>query len=326
MMLISEIVRAYIKVKEISVKSHDVTKKKFVAAAYDKVISKLNTYHPNSKVTVGKIKKLGLSATMQLKLVNMYKKHKLVSSGTGSGKGSGSGTGSGKGSGIKSGESKSESVQFLKMELQKTLGIGEVLATKLVNSGLNHFNQIHRKKYKALLPESVKIMLNLKPERKIPSSIIAKMTQLTKFPGAEIVGSYRRSAAISRDIDIMVVSDRKDAMLEYLKTLKPSPTIYLKGRVRSSFIWKFDDRQWKIDVFICPRAQAVPMRLYAIGSKEFNIKIRAVARKKGYLLNQKGLFVVKIVNGSKQLAGVAVKSDRDIFRILGLPYVAPSDR
>ena len=67
------------------------------------------------------------------------------------------------------------------------------------------------------------------------------------------------------------------------------------------------------------------MLLYAIGSKKSNIKMRSLARRKGYILNQYGLYKLKDYN-TKNAEPMPVKSERDFFKILKIPYVSPHNR
>ena len=70
------------------------------------------------------------------------------------------------------------------------------------------------------------------------------------------------------------------------------------------------------------------MLLYSIGSKKFNIKMRTLAKRKGYLLNQYGIFKYKAdqKNISQSDEPIHVKSERDFFKILDIPYVLPINR
>jgi DNA polymerase (family 10) len=57
---------------------------------------------------------------------------------------------------------------------------------------------------------------------------------------------------------------------------------------------------------------------YFTGSKQHNIVIREMAIKKGFKINEYGVF-----KGAKKIAG---KEEADIFKILGLPYIPPELR
>jgi DNA polymerase/3'-5' exonuclease PolX len=65
------------------------------------------------------------------------------------------------------------------------------------------------------------------------------------------------------------------------------------------------------------------MLLYATGSGRFNIRMRATAKRLGYLLNQRGLY--KKVS-STVLRRIPVVSERALFKKLGMKYLAPNER
>ena len=59
--------------------------------------------------------------------------------------------------------------------------------------------------------------------------------------------------------------------------------------------------------------------MYFTGNREFNIRMRAIAKNKGYLLNQYGLF-------KKTGQRVPIRDERDIFKKLNITYVRTDQR
>ena len=58
--------------------------------------------------------------------------------------------------------------------------------------------------------------------------------------------------------------------------------------------------------------------LYFTGSKEHNVRLRGIAKKKGWKLNEYGLF-----EGEKL---IPCRDEAEIFRALGLSYIPPELR
>jgi DNA polymerase (family 10) len=83
------------------------------------------------------------------------------------------------------------------------------------------------------------------------------------------------------------------------------------------------DSIYKLDIFRVLPKDHIPMLLYSTGSKEHNIILRQIAKKKGMLLNQKGLFK-KTASGMTQIDGL--NSERAYFTALGLKYKEPKER
>ena len=164
---------------------------------------------------------------------------------------------------------------------------------------------------------------------------IAKLEETLTNPGIRglkvvLVGSYRREAAFSRDIDIMLVSEANSAMEKYMEYLQDTFKCvrYSVGPAKMSLV--FNPRPlvrtplfYKIDAFLTPKKYASAMLLYATGSKTFNIYMRAKAKAAGYLLNQTGLYTRK--NGKADKL-VPIKSEKDFFAKLGMHYIEAAKR
>lgn len=63
--------------------------------------------------------------------------------------------------------------------------------------------------------------------------------------------------------------------------------------------------------------------LYFTGSKEHNIRVRALGNKKGYTINEYGMH-----EGTAEKKGtlVAARTEKDIYKAVGLPYIEPELR
>jgi DNA polymerase/3'-5' exonuclease PolX len=145
------------------------------------------------------------------------------------------------------------------------------------------------------------------------------------------VGSYRRKKSFSSDIDILILSNKDNGLILFYDKLKKifedNIHIYAKGMEKMSFILNFkkvlnteSNILYKVDVFKANSSTYIPTLLYSTGSKEFNIKMRALAKSKGYLLNQKGIFKNNI------LVNKTFKNEKDYFDFLNIEYLNPEDR
>jgi hypothetical protein len=209
-------------------------------------------------------------------------------------------------------------------ELNLILGIGPTKATQLITLGLSKIEDLINPKWFKLLSREAKIMVTYKPCRKIPRSIIQKIEPiLTGFKRERmiIVGSYRRRKKFSRDIDIVMTMNLKtfDLYEKYIRR-KYNIHVYSKGATKMSFLLQFDKIYYKVDIFRVTPTEILFMILYATGSSEFNIKMRRIAKHKGFILNQKGLF------DKKTHKRIKVKSEKDLFNILNMTYTKPSLR
>ena len=153
-----------------------------------------------------------------------------------------------------------------------------------------------------------------------------------------ICGSYRRKKPTSGDIDILLYHDSiKDE-----KTAKKSNhlTLFLKLLISKKFITdhltaidnptkymgfcKFKEYHRRIDIRLIPKNSVGSAMLYFTGSGDFNKSMRTYALKKGFTINEYGIYKLK-PNGEKGLK-IRTKTEADIFKALKLDYVEPEDR
>jgi DNA polymerase/3'-5' exonuclease PolX len=227
----------------------------------------------------------------------------------------------------------------LKFQLEKYMGLGSKKSEKLIADGLKSLEQLHKDPWFSTLPLETRVTLKNKPIRRIPRKhiqILEPMLINTSLCKVVLVGSYRRQAKFSRDIDIMLVSEKKekdggketsDLLGKYLTFLKHKFSkifVYSMGANKMSLVcgFKFNSKMifYKIDVFVTTKKNEPAMLLYSTGSKLFNIRMRTTAKRKGYLLNQTGL------HDRKTGKLFPIKKEAGFFIKLNMPYQSPQNR
>jgi DNA polymerase/3'-5' exonuclease PolX len=138
------------------------------------------------------------------------------------------------------------------------------------------------------------------------------------IPTAIITGSYRRGAMKSKDVDVLI---RMPISVAISKLGKKYVIEKVRcGAVKCTLIVQLPGRPKRLlDLMKTTSAEHPFALLHMTGSKEFNILMRIKARRKGMLLNERGLFE------DGQLVG-GIKTERDIFKALGMEYVLPAQR
>lgn len=150
-----------------------------------------------------------------------------------------------------------------------------------------------------------------------------------------IAGSYRRLKSVSNDIDVLITEktrkyDNQELMNIIIKEFTKIKLIreeLTKGKSKFTGLSKvelskeinFPVRRFDIELVI-PEDWYYAL-LYFTGSKTTNEKMRYQAKKQNYLLNQYGLF-----NLSDEKERFNAKSEKDIFKKLGMPYLDPEER
>jgi len=247
-------------------------------------------------------------------------------------------------------------------ELTKIPEIGPAKADKLYKDGITTIAELTDafKKDAKLLNSKQQIGLKYYSdlEKRIPRSemdswneffnVILKFTierMKIKPEGTklELVGSYRRKAKDSGDIDILLTSkdpeQGKKLMTNFIKELLKtdnldSSLVFSSGTTKFMGLGKIEDYYRHIDIFYYSEKEYPFALLFSTGSGQFNIEMRADAVKKGYSLSEKEL-VYKDSTKVTKVTTEEYKSDigkdypteeKDIFDFLGLTFIEPENR
>ncbi|TAN59716.1 PHP domain-containing protein, partial [bacterium] len=132
-------------------------------------------------------------------------------------------------------------------------------------------------------------------------------------------GSLRRMKETVRDIDILAVSDSPEEVMRAFTGLPQVKDITAQGATKSSIITK---ENAQVDLRVVEAKSFGAALLYFTGSKNFNIKLRQRAVKKGLKLNEYGVFAID-KGRETYLCG---RTEEEVFKSLGLAYIAPELR
>ncbi|MBC9932845.1 DNA polymerase/3'-5' exonuclease PolX [Chitinophaga qingshengii] len=155
---------------------------------------------------------------------------------------------------------------------------------------------------------------------KAGSEILAAIQLFPEVMKAELAGSLRRGKETIGDIDIVIMAAVADqARLAKKITKLPQVAAVLAGGETKVSV-RLAASHAQVDVRIVPPDSWGAALLYFTGSKEHNIRLRTIAREKGWKLNEYGLFDL---HTEKYLAG---KTEEDMYRYLGLQYIPPELR
>ncbi len=156
-------------------------------------------------------------------------------------------------------------------------------------------------------------------------ALIERMpTVSTVMSQHEVCGSIRRKAVDSKDVDIVgCVADKKDvdALLDAFVEIG---TKISRGDNRASIRFTHNARTMQVDLWLVPPESYGSALNYATGSKDHCVAVRALARKKGMLINEYGIFRVNDAGETGDRLGGS--DEGDLYRLLGLPYVEPENR
>jgi NAD-dependent DNA ligase len=146
----------------------------------------------------------------------------------------------------------------------------------------------------------------------------------------EIVGSYRRGAENSGDIDVIITSKSPKLFIQFINTLiaeKVIVEVLSRGSTKCLVITKIpsSDSYRRVD-FLYTTPEEYPFSvLYFTGSKVFNTVMRSHALKMGFTMNEHGLYKMEDKKKGEKVEHVFV-SEKDIFDFLNLVYKSPKER
>jgi DNA polymerase (family 10) len=130
----------------------------------------------------------------------------------------------------------------------------------------------------------------------------------------EVAGSYRRRKDTIGDLDLIAVGDHA-AAAKALESHHEVAHVIATGPAKTSVRLA---KGLQVDLRSVPAESFGAALVYFTGSREHNVALRALARKKGLTLNEYGLF-----EGKRQVAG---RTEEEVYGALGLPWVPPELR
>lgn len=153
----------------------------------------------------------------------------------------------------------------------------------------------------------------------VAEELVAAMRAVKGVRRAEYCGSLRRGAETIGDVDILCESDDGAAVIKAFTSLPQTKKVLASGTTKGSIlVERRDGVQVQADCRVVPKASFGAALQYFTGSKEHNVRLREMAVKRKWKLNEWGLF-----DGDKPLAG---EDEGDIYKKLGLPYIPPEQR
>jgi len=239
-------------------------------------------------------------------------------------------------------------IQKIIDELTTIIGIGPSIAYKLINNyNIKSIDDLKKKVENGDIEVNEKLKLGLKYIGKfhgnIPRSEIISIEKflLSIFKKYDlfnsiftICGSYRRELKFSSDIDILLTNldiidnddlNKSNLLNEFIKILKNEKFIIddiTSDTTKTKYMGfcKYNNKPIRrIDIRFVPYISYYTALLYFTGSYKLNEIMRNKAKKLGFKLNEYGLF-----DNNNNI--IYVDSELEIFDLLNIKYLKPSDR
>jgi len=128
-------------------------------------------------------------------------------------------------------------------------------------------------------------------------------------------GSLRRRAETIGDVDILVAAKKGKQIVEAFTNAGFVQEVLASGPTKGSAIIQIENAPVHVDVRVVPRESFGAAAQYFTGSKQHNVRLREIAVKAKWKLNEYGLF-----KADKMIAGPV---EEEIYRKLSLDYIDP---
>ena len=171
--------------------------------------------------------------------------------------------------------------------------------------------------------------------QKIPRAEIKKIGDIIKREAkkihpnihVELVGSYRRGKQASKDVDILIIKPKAkkidnfiEDFVKHLKKVGIHEVTFTRGDRKFNGLVRTKHSRFARHVdlmYALPIEYPTALQSFS-GSGVHNVRLRGLAKEKGYKLSDQGLF--------KNNKRIPIKTEHDIYKKLGLEYLPPSKR
>ncbi|MBV9679552.1 MAG: DNA polymerase/3'-5' exonuclease PolX [Acidobacteriaceae bacterium] len=153
---------------------------------------------------------------------------------------------------------------------------------------------------------------------RMADELIAEMSALPGVDEVKAAGSLRRGRETIGDVDLLATGSGAAEVLNHLVHHSKTQEVLGQGPNKASVLFGLERLQ--VDVRALPPENFGAAMQYFTGSKEHNVVLRTDAIRKGFSLNEYGLFTLE---GNERVAG---ESEREIYERLGYEWIPPELR
>ncbi|MGE5576552.1 MAG: DNA polymerase/3'-5' exonuclease PolX [Syntrophothermus sp.] len=167
----------------------------------------------------------------------------------------------------------------------------------------------------------------------IAEEIRAELARVSVVARVEIAGSLRRRREMIGDVDLLAASEAPERVMELFLKMPQVWKVLAQGPTRASVLTRAGIQ---LDLRVVAPHEFAAAWQYFTGSAQHNVKLRHLARQRGYKLNEYGLFRADSDSDGARgnPAGNApgdrgrdeINSEADLYRRLGLAYIEPELR
>jgi DNA polymerase (family X) len=151
----------------------------------------------------------------------------------------------------------------------------------------------------------------------LAEEIVAELKAVKGCRTCTYAGSLRRMAETIGDVDILVASEKGEAVADAFVGLSYVDRVIARGETKTSIR---TTKGLQVDLRVVPPGCWGAALQYFTGSKAHNIRTREIAVRKGLKLSEYGLFEAK--SGTL----IVAETEEEVYERLGLPWIHPTLR
>ena len=149
----------------------------------------------------------------------------------------------------------------------------------------------------------------------LAEDLLKDIRELPLVEQADLAGSARRGRETVGDLDVLIASKDSAGALAAIAKLPPVKRVLALGGTKATLVV---EGPIQVDVRAVEKSSYGAALTYFTGSKAHNVRLREMAKQRGWKANEYGIF-----KDSRKLGG---RSEEDLYRLLKLPFIAPELR
>jgi len=177
--------------------------------------------------------------------------------------------------------------------------------------------------------ESRQERMRLGQAEAIVETLLAELAEVPGLCSIQPAGSFRRRRETIGDLDLLAETDRPADLVERFTTLGSVESVIAKGPHKAA-VRLLGGPQ--VDLMIMPPGEAGTYLIHFTGSKEHNVRLRGIARDKGWSLSEKGYLRLgedgepAVGPGGEAAELRTFPTEAEAYGFLGLPFIEPELR
>jgi len=160
----------------------------------------------------------------------------------------------------------------------------------------------------------------------VAESLVAELSAAPGVRSIVAAGSFRRRRETVGDLDLLAETDRPVELVERLVKLPAVETVIAQGPHKAAVRLAGGPQ---VDLMTMPLGEAGTYLIHFTGSKEHNVRLRGLARERGWSLSERGF--LRLDADGAPAAGEQAElrtfaTEEEAYRFLGLAFIEPELR